>query len=401
MAFFQKTQSLERNGGPWGYESTWVGRFFQPGILQRLDFLILGTTAVLMIIGALFIGSASLSDLTPGESGLPSRQLQWIGLSVVVFLVVVLVPYIRLVRWSLVFYLGLLLILAYTMFFGEMKNNSRRWLPLVAGFGLQPSELAKPVLILVLAWILRYRHRPDSPRGLVIPLLMTGVPALLVAAQPDLATALLFFPIPLALSFVAGARMRSYFFVALVCLVALPPTYFFGLRDYQRDRIKEFVVPKDSDRMGGRYQVEQSMIMIGSGGFWGKGLGQGPQNRLDYLPERQTDFIFSVIGEEWGFVGCASVLLLFLLLVVSCLGVALRVREPCGRLIAVGVATSIAIPVFVNTAMTLGAAPTTGVPLPFLSYGGSSLLTHIMGIGLVMNVNLRRVPVLARGDFES
>jgi len=387
--------------GPWGRESTSFGRVLPPGLLARLDLAIVVLVLLLLVIGVLFVHSASWQSAVGEHSGHARKQLLWVGIGALALLPCVAVRYLWIVRLSPLLYLLLAGLLVYTLFFGNRVNSSRRWILLTDSIGLQPSEFVKPVLVILLAWLLRYRPGPGRHRGLVIPIAVTLLPALLIVVQPDLATALLLFPVMLAMTFMAGVPLRKFVVMTILGLVSLPVVYQFGIHEYQKDRIRTFLEFKTADKKGAAFQVDQSRLMIGSGGLTGAGLGEGPRNRLNLLPLASTDFIFAVIGEEWGFLGCTVVLLLFLLLVLACLGVALRVREPCGRLIAIGVATSLAVPVLVNTAMTIGFAPTTGVPLPLLSYGGSSLLANFIGIGLVLNVALRQVPVVARGDFEA
>jgi rod shape determining protein RodA len=259
--------------------------------------------------------------------------------------------------------------------------------------------------------------------SLFTPFLMTLAPMLLIIMQPDLGTALLFLPVLFGMVFVAGARPKHLVTLVVAGAVLMPFVYNSQLlRDYQRDRITSFLqhIPsleskaKELYRAGSKeearkleerirnlkrgigYQQYFSQVSIGSGGAIGQGLSAGPQNRLNYLPESHTDFIFAIIGEEWGFLGCSTVLFLFLLMVSIILGIARRTREPFGKYLCCGVAVLFGTQVFVNTAITVGLLPIAGLTLPFLSYGGSSLLTSFISLALVLDVGVRRIREFGR-----
>jgi rod shape determining protein RodA len=281
----------------------------------------------------------------------------------------------------------------------------------------------KIALILALARYLMYRNEWSRWRALVPPFVMTFVPMILIIIQPDLGTALLFLPVLFGMLYLAGARPKHLATVILAGVVLVPLVYNSPvLKDYQRERITSFLqhIPsleakaKELYRAGNKeearkieakvrnlkrgigYQQYFSQVSIGSGGLIGQGLNAGPQNRLNYLPESHTDFIFAILGEEWGFLGCNMVLLLFLLVIGIILGISRRTREPFGRSLCGGVGILIGSQVFVNTAITVGLLPIAGLTLPFMSYGGSSLLSSFAAIALVLDVGARRIQVFGR-----
>lgn len=269
---------------------------------------------------------------------------------------------------------------------------------------VQPSELFKVALVLGLARYLRFRQDQRRLRGLVVPFAMAVVPMALVAAQPDLGTSLLFPAVLLGMLVVAGGRPLYLAAAVFLGAATIPGAYVLGekarlLRPYQMERIQVFF-RGGSEELGDRaLQLRQSLIAIGSGGFAGKGYAKGTQNTLWWLPAKHTDFIYSVIGEEWGFAGAASVAAAFALLVLALLRVALVVREPFGRLAASGIAILFAAQSAANMAMTMGLAPVTGVPLPFVSHGGSSLLASYLGLAVAYGVAARPGWVAAPNDL--
>jgi len=368
-------------------------------VLRRLDWPLLLTAAALMAIGLLFIDSASFDAGTGESRDFASSQLNGIACALVLVALVIAVPYLRLARFAPLLYVAAVAGLVATSVTGVTYNSARRWIqlgPLV----VQPSEFMKPVLVLMLAWQLK--HRPDLRgfRGLLVPLALVTVPAFLIASQPDLGTAILLFPGALAILYAAGVRRRPIAHFVALTLVASTLLVAYGLKPYQRERLLTFLSPSTADTDDAGYQIGISKTMIGSGGLAGEGVYRGPLNTLGFMPERHSDFIVSVIGEEWGFMGCS--LLLGLLALFTALGyaVALRVREPCGKLLAVGMTTAFSAQMIVNVAMVVGLLPNKGVPLPFVSHGRSSLLASAIGLALVLNVALRRVPVIAVDDFE-
>lgn len=371
---------------------------------------------VLVCLGLVFLHS-STANSDNHRAGLLVRQLKSLALALPVLLVLSFLRSRLLARSAYLFYSLALLALILVLVFGVEFNHARRWFRAPGGFLVQPSELAKVAYILAMARYLEFRGRPERLSQWIGPALLTMVPFVLIRAQPDLGTALMYLPMGAAMLYVAGARVR-HFAGGLAMLVILVPAVYFSpmLQDYQKERIRTFLtsVPQLSSRAqeartsgdferaqnlekellrlkrNAGYQGHASQIAIGSGGWTGKGLGQGPQNHLNYVPERHCDFAFAVIGEEWGLWGGALVILLYLLLAWAILAVGATVRDVFGQLVCVGVATSLAGQAFLNIGMCAGLLPITGMPLPLISQGGSSLLTTLALLGLVVTVGRHR-----------
>jgi cell division protein FtsW (lipid II flippase) len=279
---------------------------------------------------------------------------------------------------------------------GTYTRGARGWFAL-GPFSLQPAEFMKIALVLVLANVLMYGKDLQSGTGLLLPLGVTALPAGLIVVQPDLGTTLLFVPTLLAMLYTAGARRLHLAVMVGVLLVAAPAAYAYGLKDYQRNRLMSFAFPErvPPDQ---RYQQDQSKKACSAGGVIGRGLGESGAALPFYIPDRHTDFVFSIIAEELGFVGSTFVLLLYAAFFVSAYRVAYLTREPFGRLLVVGLTTWMATQTFINLGMTLSVAPITGLTLPFVSYGGSSLLTCGISAGLILNVSARWQPSFSARD---
>jgi rod shape determining protein RodA len=305
-----------------------------------------------------------------------------------VFVVIINIDFRRILDWSYVFYSIIALLLIVLLFAGGTKMGAKRWLS-IGWLTFQPSELAKPVLVLTLAFYLgNNRYSLQSLKTLFISFLITGLFFVLIFKEPDLGSAIVLLPILFVMLIAADVPLTFIFGSIFAGLITLPLFWNF-LKDYQKRRLLVFLNP-NMDPLGAGYTIIQSKIAIGSGGLFGKGWMSGTQNQLNFLPERHTDFIFSVVGEEWGFVGSLLVILLFCLLIIRILSVAERTGDPYGRLLVVGVAAMISFQVIVNIAMTAGFMPVVGLPLPFISYGGSSLITTWLSIALVINVDKGR-----------
>ncbi len=292
--------------------------------------------------------------------------------------------------------------------FGSIKNGSRRWYDL-PGISIQPSEFAKLGVVIGLAALLRFPRRPTIGNAVLAPGLMAALPAALVLVQPDLGSTLVFVPITIAMCYAAGAKGRHIAAVCGIGLVAFCVAYFTVMHGYQKDRIDVWAqhwawdpaAPQVRTMLRGQaYQPWQALIAMGSGGMLGFGVGQGPQNRYDFLPYRSEDYIFAVVAEETGFVGSVGVLLLYAALVFGLLRVAARTRERFGKLLCVGVAAWIGCQSLMHAAVCAWLVPSTGVPMPLVSYGGSSVLATLLGIALCCNVSARREPVLAGDGFR-
>ncbi len=272
---------------------------------------------------------------------------------------------------------------------GHIGMGAQRWIAL-GPVNLQPSELMKLGIIVVLARYFHTFHPNEKPHPmyLLIPLILLAIPAALILKQPNLGTAFILLVVGAIVLFVAGVRWIYFIIAGAGALIALPVAWQF-LHDYQKQRVLTFLNP-DQDPLGAGYNIIQSIIAIGSGGLFGKGYLKGSQGQLDFLPEKQTDFIFTMLAEEFGFVGCLVVILSYLLLLVFCIGIALRSRHRFGALIAVGIGALLFLHVLINIGMSMGLLPVVGVPLPLLSYGGTMLITIFLAFGLLMNVWIHR-----------
>ncbi len=371
--------------------------------LRGIPWLVVVPAMLICGFALLLIRSAAYDASTASNAGYAERQLQWAVASWIAFLVVAWLPYDKITkRGDAIYALGMAALVA-VLFIGTVVNGSRRWFA-IGSLRIQPSEFSKYCLVVFLAQIIaREGERLRTWRGLVLPAVVTLVPVALVGKQPDLGTALSHVPLLAAMLFAAGARLRHFAITGLGALALLPISWFFLLHDYQKQRVLTFLSPEKS-ASGGAYQQLQSQIAIGAGGLWGKGFEQGTQGSLGFLPFRHTDFIFAVCGEEWGLAGGVALLALYGVLVLGLAAVACRTRDLEGRLIVVGVAAIIVTHVFVNVGMATGMGPVTGIGLPFVSYGGSSLLANLLGLGLAASVARRKVVVWAparRGGQET
>lgn len=357
---------------------------------KRMDWIFVGNMLALVLIGVLFIFSASSRQDDLHVTELTQRQILWAFVGLAIFMATVAVDYRKAGRGAPVFYVASLVLLVMVLLIGKKIYGATRWLSMF-GFQLQPSEFAKLSVILMLA---RYLSDPardlSHPRTLLVTLSLMGVPFVLIMEQPDLGTAATLLPVTLAMLFAAGLPVRYLLTLGGLALAALGPGWFI-LDDYQRERLLVFFDP-GRDPLGAGWNSIQSSIAVGSGGLTGKGYMMGTQNILGFLPRTvaPTDFIFSVIAEEAGFVGSAVMLVLFAALLGGGLRASLSSRDKFGRLLAVGVVTLLFCHVFVNLAMTIGLMPITGLPLPLVSYGGSFMLCTMAGLGLVQSVYARR-----------
>lgn len=365
--------------------------------LSRVPWALVVIMCAILAYGVVFVFSASYRVQENDFTADPYKQVVWMALGAAVFVALLVPNYMKLGRFAyLIYAVCLVLILASYLF--PPVNGARRWIPFGSFFKLQPSEFMKIAVVLALAKYLMYRDNLSRARKLAVPFCLALVPTVLILRQPDLGTALLFIPILFALLYSAGARVKHLGLAAAIGLALLPPLYFFGLKDYQRKRLTGFLHPERTSLQEG-YQLVQSKIAIGSGGLTGQGLGQGSQNWMEVLPYDQTDFIFAVVGEEWGLVGAGGLLLLYLALFAASISIALRTREPFGRLIVAGVVGLLAAQVYINVGMTMGLMPVTGMTLPLVSYGGSSMLSSFILLGLVANVAMHHIPVFSSREF--
>jgi rod shape determining protein RodA len=354
-------------------------------LLQNVDWPLLG--AAFFIIG---LGLVCLWSLNPGRgiSALMWRQLSWVGVGLVGLLVVVSVDYRNLVRFAPVFYVVGLGLLLSVFILGRTVSGARRWIHL-GPLTVQPSELFKLIFIITLAWALTSaRGERLSRASLVGTFVLLGVPFFLVVRQPDLGTALVLVPVLGATLVGLGLRMKVLGGLALGS-VALMPLAWFVLKPYQRDRLLVYLDPF-RDPLGTAYNVIQAKIAIGSGQLLGKGIGGATQSRLAFLPERHTDFIFAVFAEMWGFLGCLVLVVAYALLVLRGFEIAAGTRETRGRILALGVTSVFAVQILINIGMVTGLLPIVGIPLPLMSYGGSSMVVSLTALGLLISIRMRQ-----------
>ena len=358
-------------------------------LVQNFDWGLLAIVVAIATIGLLTLYSAVTADASGPQTILFYKQLIWFSAGLIAMVVSFSFNYKLLDRWAYFLYGGCVLLLIWVLLFGKLVGGSRRWLVL-GPISLQPSELAKLAIILALA---KYFSKDATTRGytlkeLLRPMVLIGIPFSLIVIQPDLGTAGLLVLIACAMTVFVKIERKSFFILLGSCALIAPSVWFF-LKDYQKQRIMVFLNP-DRDPLGAGYHIIQSKIAIGSGYITGKGYLKGTQNALSFLPEEHTDFIFSVLAEEWGFFGSILLVILFIALIFWGLNIAQGCREPFGTILAVGITAMVFWQVIINIGMTMGLMPVVGVPLPFVSYGGSSVLTTSICFGLLLNISMRR-----------
>lgn len=358
--------------------------------VQNFDWVLAGVIGVLLLMGFANLVSATHASAVDGFAPEVRRQLMALGIGAVAFTLALAVDYRHLERLALPIYIGILLLLLSTLLFAPVVRGSKGWLVL-GPLRLQPSELAKIGLVIALA---RFFHR-NPPGGLQRvrdlwrPAAIAAPPVALILAQRDMGVALLTLMVAATFLPFAKIRTRAWLGMAGVAMAALAALWFFVLHAYQRSRILDFLDPA-RDPLASGYQVIQSRIAIGSGGLLGKGWLEGTQTQLRFLPTQHTDFIFSVLAEEWGFLGSITVLALFLFMLLWGLWIARNSKDRFGAMLAVGLVGTLFWPAAINVAMVLGLAPVIGVPLPLFSYGGSALLAALISLGLLLNISMRR-----------
>jgi len=349
------------------------------------------TVLLLCIYGMVAVFSATQASAQSG--GDPYFLLKKQVLSIVIGLIGLLIAsfsnYNSFKRYMIPLYLLNIAILIIVPFIGHTVNGAKSWVN-IGSFQLQPSEFSKLLLIVTLASFFALRRTQlEGIRDLAASLFHIGVPLLLVLAQPDLGTAMCYVAILLGMMLVAGFPARHFAIIILAgIIVGFAAIQFHLVKPYQVDRLTVFVNP-DNDPRGAGYNLLQSKIAVGSGQFSGKGLFSGTQTRLQFLPERHTDFIFSVIGEERGFIGTSVLLFLFFILIMRGLRTAAFSKNLFGTLLAAGIVSLWIFQIMVNIGMTIGLMPITGIPLPFISYGNSSLIVHLVSVGILLNIYLK------------
>jgi rod shape determining protein RodA len=353
--------------------------------LSSLDLGLAMSALLLAVIGLATVHSASAE--MPGDYF--TRQAVWVGIGLVLLLAAVSIDYHVLLGFSIVLYILGLVALVAVFFVGVERGGAVNWIQ-IGPWQFQPSEFAKLATALFLArYLAGLNARVLDLRQILMVTLIVGLPMTLVAVEPDMGGAAMYSPLVAGMLLVAGVRMRQMVIVGLIALVLGAGVWAFGMQPYQRQRVISFLNP-ESDPLGAGYQVQQSKIAVGSGKLVGKGYMQGTQSQLRFLPARHTDFILAVLAEEWGFVGVVTALGLYVLYIRSAARIAMRARDRAGIFLVTGLLSITCFHVLYNTAMVVGFLPNTGIPLPFLSYGGSFTMVNFIATGIILGVDLRR-----------
>lgn len=357
-------------------------------LFKDFDYIILISIFSIFFLGIFSLYSASFHKIATLGKNLLLAQAIWMACGFVLSLFILSQNYLKLTSIAYPIYFLSLFVLVVVLIIGEVRLGAQRWIEFM-GFGFQPSEFAKITYIFALANYLGSRKtRSYALSDLFVPAVMTLVPMVFILKQPDLGTALIFVPVALAMLYVWGLKMKHLLWAAAIGISASPLFWLF-LKGYQKKRLLVFLNP-GIDPLGAGYTVIQSKIAIGSGGFFGKGWLGGTQNQLRFLPESHTDFIFSVLGEEWGFIGTFVVVVLFAVIIMRSYLIAHRTNNLFGKLSVTGLTTMLAFQVVINLLMTMGFMPVVGIPLPLVSYGGSSLIVTMISLAVILNVGMRR-----------
>ena len=361
--------------------------------IQSISYPLLGLIAILFLVGL-----AALYSISDGDfNSWPIKHSQRFILGLIIFFIVILLDLRIIFGYAYVIFFLSIVTLAIIPFFGIESNGATRWIS-IAGISLQPSEFVKYTLILALA---KYFHSINSDssfiKTLIIPLIITIVPVFFVITQPDLGTALIILLGGISLLWISGLNYK-YFIAGVFSIICSLPVLWQYLKDYQKDRVLTFFNP-ERDPLGNGYHIMQSKIALGSGGIFGKGYMEGTQSHLNFLPEMQTDFIFTMLGEEFGFIGTLLLLLVYAALIMISIRLALKSRSLFSKYLSLGICNVFFIYVFVNIGMVTGLLPVVGVPLPFVSYGGSSMLAVMFGFGLLMNCYINRNIIIEKTNY--
>lgn len=382
---------------------------FDRRLLLNFDWKILVLTLLIAIIGIVEIYSASYSpfpeevvnqagsnefkkgNLDHGSESQNywEKQVLWVGIGLIILFLITFLDYHSVVKYGYVFYSLSLILLILLFVIGDVRSGSRRWIDL-GFFSIQPSEVIKLSIILALSKYFGESKKKDSYglKELIVPLILVLIPFVLILLQPDLGTALSLFLISLCLIFSVGVKLKTSLYAGIFGIISCAVMWNF-LKPYQKQRIFSFFNPYQ-DPLGSGYHTIQSEIAIGSGGFFGKGFLNGTQGQLKFLPEHHTDFIFSIIAEEWGFLGSLVFIILLMGLVFLCVQASFRAKDKIAALLCFGITVMISLNMLINIGMAVGLLPIVGVPLPLISYGGTSVITTMAGIGLILNVQMRK-----------
>ena len=338
----------------------------------------------LMLLMALALGIV----YSAGGDSTVNKQLARLAVGLGVMVVLAQIPPRILKLWSPAIYLAGIIMLLVVEFTGAIGKGAQRWIDL-GFFRFQPSELLKLAVPMMLAWYFAEKPLPPTLKQIVVALLLIVIPVVLIAIQPDLGTSLLIFASGFFVLWLAGLQWKLVASSALLAAAAAPMLWFFYMRDYQKQRVLTFLDP-EKDPLGSGYHIIQSKIAVGSGGLYGKGYMQGTQSQLEFIPERHTDFIFAVFGEEFGFLGAVLLMVLFAFIVWRGLYIASNAQDTYSRLLAGAITLTFSVYVIVNIGMVIGVLPVVGVPLPLVSYGGTSSVTLLAGFGLLMSLHTHR-----------
>src|SRR3989338_2420434 len=354
----------------------------------EFDYGLVFIAALILLMGLFVVYSASYQKLVSSGADLSMRQLNSAVIGLVIAVAIFRIGYQRIIDFSYyIFGLNVLLLLL-VLVMGDVRYGAKRWIEF-GSFAFQPSEFAKVTFVFALAKYLGdIKEGIERPKALIIPFAMAAVPMLLIFKEPDLGTASIFIPALFTMLLIAGARPKYLLFIIGSGLACVPFLWFI-LKDYQRARLFVFLNP-NLDPLGAGYTIIQSKIAIGSGGIFGKGWLSGTQNQLNFLPERHTDFIFSVVGEEWGFIGGALLIFLYYRLVAKGTRIAETTSDTYGKTLAYGIVTIFAVHIIVNIGMVCGVMQVVGLPLPFVSYGGSFLIMCLACVGILENIKNKR-----------
>lgn len=363
-------------------------------LLKNFDWSLLVVAFVLSLIGVMTIYSATRPILDAEQQSFYLKQFYWIGISLICFFLVVSIDYRWFIRFGYLLFGVSVVLLIVVLVVGKKGMGAQRWIQL-GFFSFQPSEFFKIFFVLAISQYLSGlgQNVVLDFKGLIkITSIFFLVPAILILKQPDLGTGMILFFIFLSMIITAGTKKKIIMVAIIIGLISLPflgNILWGGLKTYQKQRIVAFIDPY-GDPQGIGYHINQSKVSIGSGGFFGKGYLRGTQGPLRFLPEKHTDFIFSVFAEEWGFIGSIILFLMYLFIVLRGFDTARRAREPAGSFLALGITFMLSFYFIINIGMTLGIVPVVGVPLPFMSYGGTALLSNFLALGILVNVRMRR-----------
>jgi len=358
--------------------------------LYHLDWYLIGNGFALIAVGMLNLVSATRS-IDSGPYNLLIKQLLAMGIGLAAVALIVSYDYRVIAGYAKYWYVITLILIVVVLILGTIAGGAKRWLT-IAGVAFQPSELMKPVMILLLATMLHQRKKDDEPLGLkdiLLPLGLILFPCILILKQPDLGTAVVIMLSCFCVLWFVGLKKSTYAIILALTAGALPIFWQYLMKPYQKMRVLSLLNP-ELDPSGFGYHSIQAKIAVGSGGFLGKGYLNGTQHKLHFIPEHHTDFIFTVFGEEWGFIGSIVLFLLFASFILRCLKISENTSDELGATITFGITSIVFIQFTVNILMAINLAPVVGIPLPFISYGGSSLISSLIGAGLILNINMRR-----------